>query len=134
MRHFLLGSTAERLVTKAPCPLLVVKRAVDGHYRSLLVPVDFSPISLSTLSSAQSIAPDAEISLLHVYKAPFEGKLHYAGVGRETISHYRIATRQDAMQRMWSLCKEAKIAQQRIRLLAIHGDPSHRIIDVGRQP
>lgn len=128
MRHFLLGSTAERLVTKAPCPMLVVKKTAEDQYRSLLVPVDFSPISIPTLLSARSIAPEAEISLLHVYEAPFEGKLHYAGVSKKTIRHYRIATRQAAMQQMWNMCKEAEIPQEKVRLLAIHGNPSHHII------
>jgi nucleotide-binding universal stress UspA family protein len=128
MRHFLMGSTAERLVTKAPCPMLVVKRAADDHYRSLLVPVDFSPISLPALSNGCSIAPHANISVLHVYEAPLEGKLHYAGLGKDTISHNRVSARQESMRLMQGLCKAAGVPPQKARLLAIHGNPSHRIL------
>lgn len=127
-RHFLLGSTAERLVTKAPCPVLVVKNGTDRAYRSVLVPVDFSPVSLPVLLRARAIAADAEISLLHVYEAPFEGKLHHAGVGQEALRKYRIDARRDAMHRLHSLCQAAGIPEKGVRLLAIHGNPSHSIV------
>jgi len=55
MRHLLLGSTAERLATKAPCPMLVVKNNTGLEYRSVLIPVDFSPVSLPSLSNSKSI-------------------------------------------------------------------------------
>ena len=128
MRHFLLGSTAERLVTKAPCPMLVVKNNTDREYRSVLVPVDFSPISLHLLLRARAVAAGAEISLLHVYEAPFEGKLRHAGVSKEVIRRYRIDARRDAMHRLRSLCQTAGIPEKSTRLLAIHGNPSHGIV------
>ena len=128
MRHFLLGSTVERMITKAFCPLLVVKQAADAHYRSVLVPVDFSPVSLPTLVHARAIAPDAEIAVQHVVAVPFESKLQYAGVAQETIYHHRIVARRLATRKLLELCLAARIPQQQSRVLVSHGHPSQQIV------
>lgn len=75
--HILLGSTAERVLTMAPCPVLTVrapKGAEDRHHKApitfeqVLVPVDFSDCSLDALEYGIQIAKDfgAALSLLHV--------------------------------------------------------------------
>lgn len=128
MRHFLLGSTAERMITKAFCPLLVVKQAAAAHYRSLLVPVDFSPISLPTLVRARAIAADAEIVVQHVVAVPFESKLQYAGVALEAIYRRRIVARRQATTKLLELCQAAQLPSQQTRLLVSHGHPSSQIV------
>ena len=128
MRHFLLGSTAERMVTQAFCPLLVVKKAAAANYRSLLVAVDFSPLSLPVLERARELAPDAEIVVQHVFSVPFEGKLQYAGVDRETIHQRRIAARRQATSRLVELCEAACLPPQQVRLLISDGQPAQQIV------
>lgn len=128
VRQLLLGSTAERMMSKAPCPVLVVKRRPEGPYRSVLVPVDFSPVSQSAISGVRSVAPTAVMSILHVFEAPFEGVLRYAGVDEDTMAHYRAVAHQQAIERMTKLCVTARMDAQRVRLLAVHGVPSLRIV------
>lgn len=128
MRQLLLGSTAERMLTKVSCPILVVKREPEGPYRSVLVPVDLSPVSLAAISGARSVAPAAAMSVLHVFEAPFEGVLRYAGVDEETMVHYRAVASQETLERMTALCAEAGMDAGQVRLLAIHGVPSLRIV------
>ncbi|MGE8314222.1 MAG: universal stress protein, partial [Pseudomonas putida] len=65
-RRLLLGSTVQKMLNHMPCPLLVVKPAPRDAYRTVLVPVDFSPVSLRAIKLAKAIAPQAEIILLHV--------------------------------------------------------------------
>lgn len=129
MRHVLLGSTAERMVSRTNRPMLVVKQAAHERYRSVLVPVDFSSASLSAIKSARAVAPGAEILLLHAFEVPFEGKLQFAGVNEETIAHYRLAAREEALQKLHALCSDAGIAQPDVRLMVLHGDPSQHIIE-----
>ena len=79
LEHVLLGSTAERIVRTAPCPVLVVRTerstAEQGGDKQppvkierLLVPVDFSDCSLDALEYAAGVAQRAKASLtvLHV--------------------------------------------------------------------
>ena len=73
----LLGSTAERVVRHAPCPVLTVPirptdkqigRAKPFHPKKILVPIDFSKISEDALPWATFLAAHfgAEIILFHV--------------------------------------------------------------------
>jgi nucleotide-binding universal stress UspA family protein len=79
LQHVLLGSTAERIIRTAPCPVLAVrtdrsKMEQDGgnhppvELKRLLVPVDFSDCSLDALEYAVIVAQrvQASLTLLHV--------------------------------------------------------------------
>lgn len=75
--HVMLGSTAERVVRHAPCPVLTVPARITPKrtdatpplkLKKILVPIDFSIISLDALSWASFLAEQfgAELILLHV--------------------------------------------------------------------
>lgn len=75
LAHVLLGSTAERVIRTAPCPVLAVHMAKDEapvergvRLERVLVPVDFSDCSLDALEYAAMVAGQAKasIELLHV--------------------------------------------------------------------
>lgn len=129
MRRLLLGSTAERMISSATRPMLVVKQAAHERYRTLLVPVDFSPFSARALGNARAIAPEAEIILLHAFEVPFEGKLRFAGVDDETVHQYRWTAREEAMRKLQALCDEAGLSRQGLRTMVLHGDPCRHIIE-----
>lgn len=76
LHHVLLGSTAERVLTMAPCPVLTIRkhRKVEGHgakkpiqFKQIAVPIDFSDCSLNALEYGVQIAKDfgAGLTLLH---------------------------------------------------------------------
>ncbi len=77
LKHFLLGSTAERVVRFAPCPVLTVRtqfipvrfpETCPSRFRKIIVPIDFSDASEKALPYVASFAQEfgAEIRLLHV--------------------------------------------------------------------
>ena len=75
LEHVLLGSTAERIIRMAPCPVLTVpgaKQRAGEHPKAtltrMLVPVDFSDCSRDALEYGALIAQRSNVSmkLLHV--------------------------------------------------------------------
>jgi nucleotide-binding universal stress UspA family protein len=78
LEHLLLGSTAERVVIKAPCPVLTVclpgshkgdaALAACSGFQHILAPVDFSDCSLNALEYAVQVAKQlkATVTILHV--------------------------------------------------------------------
>lgn len=65
--HFMLGSVTEKVLRKAPCPVLTVPPAAATSaklpYTRLLCPVDFSESSLAAARLAASLAAEANASL-----------------------------------------------------------------------
>ena len=127
VRHLLPGSTVQRMLSRMLCPLLVVKQAPRREYRTLLVPVDFSSSSLRSIELAKSVAPQAEIILLHVFEAPFEGSMRFANVDHDTLDHYRNVIKKDAVEKLAALSKAAGLPNA--RQVVVHGDPSWRIVE-----
>jgi nucleotide-binding universal stress UspA family protein len=75
LAHVLLGSTAERVIRMAPCPVFAVhmekgeeSAAAGLKLERILVPVDFSDCSLDAVEYGASVARQAKASveLLHV--------------------------------------------------------------------
>ncbi|MBE0623064.1 MAG: universal stress protein [Burkholderiales bacterium] len=129
LRHFLLGTTAKRILSTAKCPVLVVKQTPHEPYQRLLVPVDFSPSSLRAIRHARNIAPLADIILLHAFDVPFEGKMRYANVDDEIINHYRVVAKLEALQKLTALRDEAGLSSNGSCLIVLHGDARSRIIE-----
>lgn len=129
LRHFLLGTTARRILSTAKCPVLVVKQAPHEAYQRLLVPVDFSPSSLGAILHARSIAPLAEIFLLHAFEVPFEGRMLYASVDEDIIDHYRVVAKREAFQKLTALRDEAGLSSDDSCMIVLHGDARSRILE-----
>jgi nucleotide-binding universal stress UspA family protein len=79
LQHLFLGSTAQRVVQHANCPVLTVHPGdVDQHrqIRTVLVPTDFSrDAELSTSVALDLLAKqpgETTLVLLHVYHLPYE--------------------------------------------------------------
>ncbi len=129
LRHVLLGSTAARLLRKsASRPVLVVKQAPHEAYRSVLVAVDFSPVSLQAIRLAKHWAPDADLILLHAFELPYEGKLIFAGVDEHLIRQYISKERDARCKRLHELAATAGLAPPEYSVRIIHGDPAQQII------
>lgn len=97
LRDRILGTTAVRLLGKCACPALVAKCPPQGAYKRVLVPVDFSPHAAASLSMALTIAPDADIKIVHAFHVPFERMLMGAGIAAEEVHRYRNHARHQAV-------------------------------------
>ena len=70
LKRFLLGSTTEKVCRTAPCPVLVTRATTRpwDELERILVPTDFSELSLVALDEAVELARvhEAEVVLAHV--------------------------------------------------------------------
>ena len=129
VRHFVLGSTAERLVSTCTRPMLVVRQIAHAPYQSILVPVDFSAASAASVRCAAAVAPAARLRLLHAFEAPFEGKLRTAGVRDRVVRDYRKGAEREAREQMEALCAEAGPAEADSKALLLHGSAVTRVLE-----
>lgn len=120
LRDFAIGTTAERLIRQSHKPILVVRSEPEAVYRRVLVAVDFSPHSLSAFAYSKVIAPQSEVYLTHVFEAPFESKMLYAGVTEELIHEYRIHARREAEAEMKRFIETSGLDQQNVYRLIEH--------------
>lgn len=129
MRHLLLGTTAERLLRKTLCPLLVVRQVPHERYRRVLVPVDFSPWSLQSLRLGRALAPGADFILFNAFCVPFEGKLRLAGVEDARIHDYRLIARQNALRDLQEMASAAGWRDTDYHTVALLGDAASLILE-----
>lgn len=129
LRHTLLGSTAARLLRKLSLrPVLVVKQPPHEAYRSVVVTVDFSAVSLQAIELARSWAPGADLVLLHAFELPYEGKLTFAGVEEQVIRQYVTHEAEVRRKRLHELAMAAGLSAVEYSARIVHGDPAQQII------
>lgn len=84
--RLVLGSVAEKVLRKAPCPVLTVSKEAEGaaprapgELRSIVCPVDFSDAALAALRYALSLAERAKarLDLVYVLEWPDGGRLRH---------------------------------------------------------
>lgn len=63
-----LGSTAQKIAQKSSYPVLVIKNRVQGAYKNILAPTDFSISSKKSVLFAKLTFEPSEIKLVHAYK------------------------------------------------------------------
>jgi len=128
-RESLVGSTADRVIEAAQRPVLVVRRSRNGPYSRVLLPVDFSAISESSLAAALRAAPQAKVLLLHAYNVEFERMLWRSGVDHDRVNDYRVLARTEAVARLRTLAGTASGDMARFEQVAKRGHPHRVIVD-----
>ena len=129
MRQWLLGATAERLLRKTRRPILAVKQPPREGYSRVLVPVDFSPWSIGAVRLAQAVAPQAQLTLMHAFELPYEGKLRLAFVDEEQIDAHRMNARRQAITDLHQFAADAGMPEGTCHTLVTHGSASLRVLE-----
>ena len=141
LEHILLGSTAERIIRRAPCPVLTVPmdtQRAEGSSNTekpsptpkrILVPVDFSDCSLDAFEYAALIAQrsKASLKLLHVLE-PVSYGLDF------TLPHWaqRESSKTAVTERLSDLTSALTSAGLASDFLISGGLPADSILDAAR--
>lgn len=108
--HMMLGSVAEHVLRRAPCPVMTVPRTVTpAHeppaiiYRTILCAVDFSDAAEAAARQAVALALESgsRLVLLHVLEGLPAPEWSFAG--HPTMAEIRAQREQDARQHLQSL-------------------------------
>jgi nucleotide-binding universal stress UspA family protein len=136
LAHVLLGSTAERIVQRAPCPVLVVHPDDERHrpVRTILVPTDFSPASRRAAAAAENwlsrLEAPVRLVLLHAFHLPVE----YTAYGAVPTSlHFAQDAGERAEESLATLAAELRRDGLTVDTLAREGYPPETIVAVARE-
>jgi nucleotide-binding universal stress UspA family protein len=133
LRHLLLGSTAQRVVHGAACPVLAVHPGDLGKHRairSVLVPTDFSSdAELAIATARRLLAPlqnDARLILVHAYNLPIE----YTAYGPiPTSINYLQDAGLETERRLFEIAQTLQAEGLTVETVAREGDPAHVIAE-----
>ena len=131
LRHLLLGSTAERVVQHAACPVLTVHPGDADKHRPLdtiLVPTDFSRDAETAYLAAINLLgkeSTTKVVLLHVYHLPYE----YTAYGTiPTSLDYFKDVEGAAEDRLTSLAEQLREQGFQVETVAREGFPPEVIL------
>lgn len=138
VERLMLGSVTEKVLRKAPCPVLIVTRDADAPsgspvlFRRILCAVDFSPCSNRALSYALSLAEEAggALTLLHVLETFAEEPLTY---GNLDIAEYHRTVEALALERLNSLVPRETRTWCRCAPMTRFGKPYQEILAVASE-
>lgn len=139
--RLLLGSTTEKVLRKAACPVMVVPpRAQEppvsepAHFHRILCPVDFSASSLAAVAYAMSLAEeaDAQLTLLNAIEVP--PGLYEAPLSAELdVNAIRVAAEADRLRRLEALVPDAVRTYCTVETAVSEGRASRAILRVATE-
>ena len=90
LRDIFVGTTIERVVRTASCPVLMVNNEAAHSYSRVLAAVDMSDISANAVQSAKALGflEHTHLTVVHAFEAMAKGKLFMADVPKERIDDY----------------------------------------------
>ena len=103
VQELFLGTTASKTLSRGNLPLLIVKQEPKGHYKHVLVPVDFSRSSLDALDVALKVVTGSSIHVLHAIEMPLGRKMKQLGLNAKSIDLYRdkmLSRAREAMEKL----------------------------------
>ena len=107
LKHAYLGSTAERVVQHAPCPVLVTRGKLARIDR-ILVPVDFSNCSLGALNQAIAFAAPAGAKIIVAHAVHLDLAFTADGYAMYDLTTVVEEAKRTAAEEMQSFVRRAK--------------------------
>lgn len=129
--RLLFGSTAQKILRLATCPVWIVKPAEVREIREIAVATDLGELSLPILQAgiAAARAWNARLYVLHVLEAESLSYLLVAGVSEQEIAACQQRLRSEAeakLQAQLALC-DYRTLQQGMQVEIVTGSPDREI-------
>lgn len=134
--RFMIGSVAEKVLRKAPCPVLMVPPHVmamppaEVRFKNILCPMDFSPSALQAFGFALDLArqADGSVIVLHVIEwlAEEEPRAH----AHFNVPEFRQHLIDDARQRVQALIAQESRTWSAIQDVVVLGRAHREILRV----
>lgn len=98
----IFGSTAQRLLRTAPCPIWIVKPEEARDIREIVVATDMTDACQEALHTGVYLARlmQAKLFVVHALEFPFEAYLRTAGITEEDVAKHRARLRREAQAKM----------------------------------
>jgi nucleotide-binding universal stress UspA family protein len=131
----ILGSVAERIVRKAPCPVMVIKGRKYVGFKRIIVPVDLSDCSRNALEYAIATAGahNSRLTILHVYEESFiEPYINAANSEEEADEIIKAIDRVDA-NKFDEFLKTVDLGEVEYEKLLIKGVPETEIVETAME-
>jgi nucleotide-binding universal stress UspA family protein len=142
--RLMLGSVTEKVMRKAPCPVMVVPpRAPDADPQRppslarprILCPVDFSDGALSALEYAISLAEEADghLTLFHSIEMPPELREHMPAAGELDVDAIRASAEAACLQRLRELVPPSVRSYCTVEAAVREGAASRQILQLAEE-
>lgn len=132
MRHMWRMRQVLQILRKPRIPLLIAGQQAKNRqtpYRRVLVAVDGSPVSLACIAQARSMAPQADMVVVHALDNAQEHRMLRAGLSEEQIRESRIQHHEDAFERLNLLLERAGVAPHEVVKVVENAYAPHLILD-----
>ncbi len=137
--RWVLGSVTEKVLRKAPCPVLTVPRSAPvpapadpAVFRRILCPIDFSRTSLRALDYAFSLAKEADAGLVLMHASEAFPDETPVGPLRADVHGYLRELEEVARQRLHGLVPEGAREWCKPEILVAPGKPYREILRVAQ--
>ena len=114
IKDLVTGSTADRLLRSCRRAMLIVKLPLDGFYRSILVPVDFTAYSQGCLQAAAGLVRTAKVHMFHALDSIDEFQMRMADVPADVILNHGSIVDRELHIRMQGIAAKAGVESSRL--------------------
>jgi nucleotide-binding universal stress UspA family protein len=90
LRDVFIGTTIERVIRTGSFPVLMVNKPTDYGYHRIVAAIDLSDASARAIKAAEALHlfDRAEVTLLHAFLAPAQGKMFVSNASKEQMEAY----------------------------------------------
>ena len=134
--RFFLGSVTEKVLRKAPCPVLTVPPHAPATppsevaLRTILCPIDFSSAALEAFGFALDLARRSDASVVLVHAIEFLAEEEPREYAHFNVPEFRSSLLEDARQRLESLVSGEPRLNRGVRTVVVVGRAHHRILHI----